>query len=513
MAANLCIVTLGTRDLQLIKSKTTVRVQKEEKFDRHFVQLPLNDGLEVEVRYNKDFPDHYSLASPRECGGIIAKMLADPAANDFWDVVQFPILDEFIQTYLINDSELITVYTDQNDGAPEHRKNDTLYFNELLTPYIKRRFPERNIGFREICFHQDVVNIDALYRKLNEENNLLSGFKPEDFEHIYLFMQGGIDQINMALTLRLIEQYRGKVRQIQKPERGNITERHFPALFLRRLNREKIIDRLNKYDFAAITDYLDSSEKTLHGIARYVHLRGSRNHKTLIQENELASIVQTLIKKPENRISTSAKADLDFGKLGDLYLDAKIDLIIHRRIDDFATKIQTCCENYFRIKVNSHTARRGICFEDFFEKGLVVKSDELLESLKKYSINLNGTKHIKHENSGNKTVNIPFITLYGIIYEQLEKTSAIKLNPQEKNRIKKFKELVSNPKTGLIRLRNPLIHSTGNITESDLETILKEHNYNTEIDLFNELDQIFEVSNFGYLDDLKAAALIELNKE
>jgi hypothetical protein len=500
MSKNLCVVTLGTRDLQLKKALT-----KTNTVDKAIFLSQEHWGSEagrpdIELRYNKDFPDFYSFASPRVAGAVLSEILCQNFNHPLWEILALPIVSDLLEKKVTEGFVMVVVFTDQKDAAEEHRRYDTLFFKDILKAFVQRNHSSKGISFEEICFYQDVVNIDALFKQLNEGYNqeVFDKYSSDSLDHVYLFMQGGIDQINMALTLRLMEQYKGKVRQIQKPEKSDLVERNFPSLFLRRLNRDKILDRLQKYDFSAIKDYLDESEVHLHRIAEYADLRLNRNHEELLKKDWRIAFEQEL-----GRDYRLYPETLAFTKIQDIYLDAKVDLL-RKREDGFVIKLQIATENFCITRVKETEFGKKFEFDKYYHKSALIPTmkDALIAEIRKklgQGIKLNDWILSKK------------ISLANCIFNHFIETGKIRESQDYLGSVKLMFNFITNEKYGTISKRNLLIHSLDGCTREDLEIVahkVKLQNLNEGLQRF---DKVFVIEKYGFLDKLKEMAIREVD--
>ena len=96
---------------------------------------------------------------------------------------------------------------------------------------------------------KDVTNIDLLYEYFAKELKDLFLLPFEEIRQIFLLPQGGIDQINTALTLKIIEHFKGKVTQLQNAENSEVIALDFPRRFIQNLNKHKVLELVKNYDF------------------------------------------------------------------------------------------------------------------------------------------------------------------------------------------------------------------------------------------------------------------------
>jgi hypothetical protein len=127
------------------------------------------------------------------------------------------------------------VVTDQPESAGAHRKGDTVYYPQILERILRKHptlgtFLEKTT-FDEFVIQHHVAELDVQYvdfQKFIQSGSLLD---PDELQTLYFAGQGGIDAINTALLLRLIEVFGHRVVHISKPLHGTTRFSDFPAQF------------------------------------------------------------------------------------------------------------------------------------------------------------------------------------------------------------------------------------------------------------------------------------------
>ena len=205
--------------------------------------------------------------SSREGGAYILQFY-----EDFKNILQFPIVEtliEFINREGIK--HILFIVTDQTD--PKHRTGDTLHYATILEKHFRQALDlGESIKFSTIEITENVRDLDFQYENFKKSLEPILNNQGTSEEKIYLFAQGGIDQINHALTLQLLQKYKSSVRIYQKPEDESLKEVLFPHLFLKDLNRQKIIKHLEDYDFGKAID-ITLSEPVISQLCIYANNR------------------------------------------------------------------------------------------------------------------------------------------------------------------------------------------------------------------------------------------------
>ena len=211
---NIFIITLGTREVQLRKSKLADQgfvVSSDAKQITH-PDLP---GMLLAVYKNQNFPDFYCCAEPRISGETIL---------EYWDslktVVEFPLIEQARNT-IIKDNRIddfVLVYTDQkdldktNEKSLGHFNSDTISFRNIFRRQLQEQHPDLpNNQESDIAVTEKTADIDFQYRNFAITCKARYEQEPE-IQQVFLLAQGGIDQINHALTLQLIQAFGSKVK-------------------------------------------------------------------------------------------------------------------------------------------------------------------------------------------------------------------------------------------------------------------------------------------------------------
>lgn len=477
---NYLVITLGTREVQLPLNKIEennfeVIEEKGERFTKFFVQKINDSSVRIEVRQpSKEFPDFYTI-SPRTTGKII-----DDNYDLFRPIIDFPIVRpalEYLKQKEVNLDVIMLVYTDQEEAFKsgkvkfQNKENDSIYYADIISKLIKEDVFFAKSEIDQFTIIDNVTDLGFQYDDFKRIN--VSLLYPDEVKQVFLYPQGGIDQINQALILRLIETFKGKVKQLQKAEGADFKELDFPSKFLGSLNKQKIIKHLTDYDFGAIT----VGSKTITCLAQYANKRLNLDYGSLKAYTNIFKQIQY-----KNEI-------LDFPidnheKLKDLYLSAKI-YYKQGKLKDFLWRIFTVFENYTKVPIEKRFGDT-----DWLRK----KEFEWKEYLKKIDINL--IEHLQNTEItiGNFKQKLDFSypnrhTFWHIyFYLNMSKNEAMERKLYQKT------ERLSDE-------RNKIAHSLDTITEKELnEALGKEYNCSM---LISDLDQIFNIQGFGIYDKIK----------
>lgn len=245
------IVTLGTRDLQIYKS-----IIADENFDSNIetkIVKVKSTGDEVTLNQNIAEEGFYMVRSARYGGGKILNNF-----NVFKKHLRYPILKPALEMLTADNNnavQLIFIYTDQENADERFRKNDTIEYAYILEKLIKEDFPTINVDnflvFKEVTDLDYQFNQFESYLNRRGDKNKVSLIDNDNINEIYLMAQGGIDQINTAITLKLIEHF-PNLKLLQKKEgEGKTIESSFPLTYRLSLDKNIIKEFINENNYSA----------------------------------------------------------------------------------------------------------------------------------------------------------------------------------------------------------------------------------------------------------------------
>jgi len=260
------IVTIGKRDLQ---------VPKEQAIKHKFVDaIPdkrlyvANVSAQNTIRLIENFNDDKILCfkEPRIAGEAL---LDEKTYNTYHNFLHLPLIAPTLKKLVkqCKIDKIVLVATNQIglEKDPDnlfHYHNDTLFFAKLLEKRISEYLNEENHHIPTFSFYEvqeEATNVDYLYsffeKELREDNLLQNS---ED-QQVYLLAQGGIDQINTALTLRLIE-YFPNLKLYQQKEGSDTPEvLAFPNLFIENSRRQKAVELLSNFNYTGVQALVSES--------------------------------------------------------------------------------------------------------------------------------------------------------------------------------------------------------------------------------------------------------------
>lgn len=325
------LITLGNSEIQFdqnhLENFSIIIIDRQEYLTKGDIKLLIRKNN----RINKE--NWFVPFSSRDGGKYIIDHYPD-----FQSIIQYPILDPIFKIFDQDKiSKIILVATDQED--PIHRQGDTLYYAEIVSKYLLEYF--NHIQVKVLLVKNDLRNIDKQYAFFKE--NLNSYFSEiQEWDKIHLFAQGGIDQINHAITLQLIQLFKSKLYLWQKPEDDVMSRLVFPLLFLRDLTRQKVIKHLEDFDFRKSATLLFDNLR-LETLANYLADRLALLHEDIIFDD--------FIKEWDSKTDIEKR----LAKIQDLTYSFKID-IKQNLFNEAVTKLYTIYENIFKWYIDDNSA-------------------------------------------------------------------------------------------------------------------------------------------------------------
>ena len=476
---NYLIITLGTRDVQILKSKLIPNGWEiiGEANSKNF-KITKND-LELDVTPNSVYPDYF-LLSPRKSGEYILKNL-----SEILPIIELPLIQPLLnhlQEKNIQITNYLIIYTDQEQSFKEkkinisHFNNDTLYFKEIVLEILQNHMLLKNAQPDEYGIFEQVANIDFQYDHFAVSCKDLLLDNPDNIGEILLLPQGGIDQINHAITLQILQAFKHKVRLFQQPESSEPIELNFNKKFLNDLNKQKIQKHLDDYDFGLIDNTLHRNKKIYH-LAQYAY-------KRLSLKNNQNQIHIDFLKKNESNYQFLDLDNSDYVKLKDLYISSKISLN-HQDFNSFLWKIFTFNENLFTVKVEEVLGKT----DKFFIPGNGKYDENIVWVDKLNRTNKNIVPELRrqglHLSNPNRKV---FFAILPILF------------PHDSN-LYLYQRLAVNLEN-LSQKRNKLAHKLGSVDKNQIKQLFG-NDYSIE-NLMGDIDQLFNLQTpFGIYDQIK----------
>lgn len=532
-------ITLGTRDVQLDRHKLEA---SGGILQRHNGKLFVNiNNLSIEVREagpRQDQPaqeGRLAIVAPREGGRLIL---------EHWDTFREALCLPLIENFLKKMDEgghwtILFVYTDQSVNSPHHA-NDTLYFKELARRYVQEKFSIVK-NFNEIAIRENPADVDFQYdsfHKKFKENTFKEIIKHS--EELWLLPQGGLDQVNQALTLQLILHARNKLRLFQQPENQDLKEIGFASKFLSTINCQIILDKAKRYDFKGILDFKDHTPRSLNWLIKITELAQkllqgtfyksapSRKEILNILENNLKlrggtpayDLVEKFLTWNEKKIRERPTEPLMFYSL---YYSLRI-AYLNEEWEDFLAQIFRISENALSYWMERHYKGSDppiLNFKKLRDENLRNKPEEENQKLLEVLEKICQPCTIQTLRSKKIFLNNPSFHLLAEIFDHLKEELFEGYNDDLRRRIRDIRPILGEPSpsqnSGTLRdLRNKMEHRLGRIQKEDILKVCgsDESNLNKNLNnLLETLEILCDARGFEFFEKVVEAYKAELGPE
>jgi len=487
-----CIITFGKSDLQFERSKIEnylIQVNNE-------IKLKL-DNIEIELSKNREHYNFFLIRFPR----IDGKLIIDNFQK-FKDFILFPLIEPVIDLWLQENRTIenfVFVVTNQNDVDQQFSFSDTIYYGKIFKEYIKNKYDcFKNSEFKEIEITKNVTDIDFQYKHFSK---IIKNQIPES-KKILLIPQGGIDQINQALTLQLILHFGDKVNIYQKPENSQPIELKFTKLFLKELSKKQIVALIKTLNYKAAAEiadcFVEKEWNFLKNICMFADFRSKfLFHDACKIKNYLGKNIPDFIENYENLITPEADVKNFFDKyyfyLIERFYIAEYYFYI-KNYTDFVLSFQIFLEflvNSFLSNKEIDLVKGGYTAAEKLFSNIKAENPKIFEEIKKII------------NKKEEEVKVSFPSLVSLAFIESKNDDVLKklfepifeLNSQLNN---------SSGSRGLDTLRNKVAHKGQGIKEIDLVNTLKSHHKCKSIDIWQEIlnhyKKLFNLSQNPYYE-------------
>jgi hypothetical protein len=477
---NILIITIGTSDVQLNGNiNNGFSIRKIEEKNKTYLQLIKETLPQINLKVNRGYEGSFLLNSPRIDGELISQQF-----SDFETILSFPLIEPVINHLEKNRKEikeLWLVYTDQNEASIHFKNNDTLYFKDIIKKKFQPMLPDTT--FVDYKISEEIKNIDRQYEDFYQKALSLTERRSE-IENIFLLPQGGIDQINQALTLQLIQLFKDKVILYQNAEQNEPTELKFPHLFLKDLTKQNVIKHIKDYDFAKARELILDNVK-LANLAHYASCRLRLLHDKI--DDNLA---------PEYPLKWKCFTEIQKLriKVQDLTYYFKI-LCKQNNFNEALTQLFVITDNIFALPISEYSGEMVGSFYDRTKEapGSVNENWEkfIEEKLGKgYVVRL---KKIKKNNPNFLALSCLFRML--IIDGMIQNSISVE-------EVKKLTLVVNE----LREIRNGIVHRLGATTAEDLDKVFTTYHLNMD-GFFTLLDKMNDTEGMGIYQEIQKKIL------
>lgn len=492
---NILFVTVGNSDVQFKIQPDKVRsVINDKGFEQLYF---VHNGLpEITIKKNRGHNDSYLIDLPRENGEKL-----NVKADLYLPYLDFPILKPVVG-YLKEKKEIIDaiciVFTDQQDAEERYRKNDTVFFKELIKKWIIIEIPE--IKVFEYAVLERAFETDFQYTSFS---TFLKSFDIKIYNQAFLLPQGGIDQINQSLTLQLIQLFKGKLTQLSVNENGDVFTNQFPSLFLHDLTKKAVENQLNRFDFGAAAQLIMDKE-SLKNMCIYLDLRLNMKHKEAYTLASNSKFLKAFIHENEvSKLRLSWEKQVSEKEKGQIRLFDSIcrshHLVIQENYGEALIRLFTVFENLFALHLDK------FFWTDFPILSLLKDKYRFKKELQKAEwekrLNELDTCLKPHLNAMKITTEEPKRWAFQETYIFMKRNHGMN-DSFDLNEIENFIQLIEK----LAGQRNFIAHNFGGMMKADFEKILGDFNYSV-ITFFDTLYRFAEPFDKNFYTGIKTKIL------
>jgi len=246
-------LTFGTSDVQFRKEeieKSALRLGSRKSKGHDNITLNPQKGrkYKIHLKPNRGQEGLYLLSSPRKDGETILRYY-----DELCSIIRFPLAMPLVQSLLIpghSDYKFLIIYTDQGDAGDHHRGNDSNYLAAIFKRRMLDLYPGlKNEDFIDFPLKQKVTDIDFQYSNFASATQFILQVPNNEVDKIILLAQGGVDQVNQALTLQFIQAFGDKLSLYQQAEDSQPRLLDFTKLFRFDLFRQQIIALIKASDY------------------------------------------------------------------------------------------------------------------------------------------------------------------------------------------------------------------------------------------------------------------------
>lgn len=349
-------ITLGTRDIQVKLSALEANGWMLDQTSKvKEVKQSSPGGLAFPGYLPEGFNDTFCFSQPRVAGRQILEHY-----DSIVPILHFPLLQPAVDFLVLGNNRpdfLFLLCTDQQEEfeagkvKPKDYNNDTLYFAEVVAKYLQQ-YLQLDAKQTEIYkVSRSVTDMDYLYTHFAAQGSRLFSSLDAEIEKIYLLPQGGIDHINQAFTLKLIQQFGEKVMQLQQAEGQEPRQLSFPRLFLNDLYRQRRLQHLYDFEFGLLAQSINTSYKQLAVVRRLSLWADAKLHQRFNLLPDIITQITPRLQKNDPELLgwlQLESQDTPLLRLQALTAMCKIQWL-QRNITDMLWRLFTLAENLFKV--------------------------------------------------------------------------------------------------------------------------------------------------------------------
>ena len=277
-------ITLGTRDIQIRLSALEANGWVLDRTEKSIVvRQSQADGLVFTGYLPQGFSDTFCFLQPRTAGQLITQQY-----ETILPILHFPLLQPVVDFLIARNQPpdyLFLLCTDQQEEyeagqvKPKDYQNDTLYFADVVATHLQQYLSLTDEQMEIYKVTHGVTNMDYLYTHFATQGSKFFATSEAEIEKIFLLPQGGIDHINQAFTLKLIQQFGEKVMQLQQAEGQEPKQLNFPRLFLNDLYRQRRLQHLHDFEFGLLAQSINPGHKAMAVVRRLAQWADAKLHQ------------------------------------------------------------------------------------------------------------------------------------------------------------------------------------------------------------------------------------------
>lgn len=457
---NLLAITLGTRDIQIRLSALAEDVWQQEKT---LINLKAIEGLRFTGYLPPGFEDTFCFSQPRMAGEVILKNY-----DTVLPALHFPLLQpavDFLKNKNIGIHHILLLCTNQEEefkaGLVKQKdyQNDTLYFAEIVSTFLKTylSLSENQVEIYPVT--KEVTNMDHLYTHFGKEGSRFFSLQPDDIDKIYLLPQGGIDHINQAFTLKLIQQFGEKVMQLQQAEGREPKQLNFPRLFLNDLYRQRRLQHLHDFEFGLLAESITKGHKALAVVKKLAEWADAKLH---LRFDDLPPMLISLRTKVDTETYEWLKEESTNTPIKQLQALTVMCMIQWQQgnMSDLLWRLFTIAENLFKTLLEVEYGWRDT--SEYFIPGPPPQKNEPWELFL-------GTEWVNLLQSKNIYITNPNRFAYQAVYLALAEKNA----KENQNELHQIVQAITN----LAGMRNKLAHHMKPVNAFSINKALLPYNY------------------------------------
>lgn len=483
---NVLAITLGTRDIQIKLSALQPEIWEFYTHDKKMeVRHAAKSDLAFTVYVPQGFTDTCCFSQPRLAGELLMKYY-----DEMIPVLHFPLLQpviDFLKTKGRKIDYVFLLCTNQqggyNDGIVKQKDyhNDTLYFGEIVSRYFQQSIQLSVSDIEIYSVTEEVTNMDYLYTHFEKESSNFFQIDPDEIQLIYLLPQGGIDHINQAFNLKLIQRFGEKVQQLQQAEGQEPRQLNFPRLFLDDLYRQRRLQHLNDFEFGLLAQQIAKGNRPLKPARLLALWCNYKLHQQVNQLPNAAEVLRHFVREEVFEWLRQQSEPTILNQLKALFVMVRIQYN-QQNYNDMLWRMFTLIENLYKYLAEESMgwADTSNCYlpgnNERNEKWLSVLGAELAAEMDRNGIWLHN----------------PNRKAYQYIFFRAKEASGIW---DTKNAV--LHAQVRDGLESVAVLRNKLAHEMKAVDKPTIENLLKSHHINLEMLLYN-LGTVLQVEEYDF---------------